>query len=98
MTMTPDRIFVEHIPRYVETDSCIIPYDSWEDLEKKIRRIRTGKHPFGCGRVCDGSVTLLEIYKTDKVWWWVLGTAYGIPGDPPWPYWKDVVRELGGRI
>lgn len=89
-----DRIFVQHIPGCVEADPCIIRYSTWEDLESKVRH--WGR--IGCACRCEDSVTLVDVFRDDgEVQWWVLGTAWNPPeGHPPWPFWKDLVRELGG--
>ena len=101
MRAIKDRVFVQHIPGCVEADPYVLRYSTWEDLEKKLREIDPymAGHLIGCSDVTEGTAMLLEVFDSDKgVQWWVLGTAYDIPGKPPWPHWKEIVRELGGRV
>lgn len=95
MKAIKDRVFVQHIPGYVEADPYVLRYSTWKDLESKVRH--WGR--IGCASASEDSVTLVDVfYDDEKVHWWVLGTAYDIPGEPPWPHWKEIVRELGGKV
>lgn len=90
-----ERVFVQHIPGCVEADPYVIRYSTFEDLGSKVRH--WGR--IGCDLVSEDSVTLVDVFcKGEEVQWWVLGTAYNIPGKPPYPHWKEIVRELGGKI
>ena len=95
-----ERVFVDHVPGSVDRAHHMTRYSTWEDLESKLReeRPRIADFRIGTSDVTGRSAMLLMVYKTDgEVHWWVLGTAYNIPGEPPWPHWKKVVRKLGGR-
>ena len=95
MSKIDDRIFVQHIPGCVEADPYVVRYSTWNDLETKVRH---------CGRIgCEYEdatyVTLVDVFEEDgKVQWWVLGFAHNGPENPRWPHWKEIVRELGGRV
>lgn len=96
-----ERVFMDHIPGCVVAEHHLTFYSTWEDLERKLREIDPYMvgHRIGCSDVTETTAMLLEVFDSDKgVQWWVLGTAYDIPGKPPWPHWKEIVRELGGRI
>ena len=96
-----ERVFIDHIPGCVDAPHHLITYSTWEDLERKLRKDKLwieGRR-IGCSDVTKRTATLLEVFDSDKgVQWWVLGTAYNIPEEPPYPHWKKIVRELGGRI
>lgn len=99
MSKIGGRMFVQHIPGCVEADPYVVRYSTWNDLERMIRgRGHTGR--LGCDFQGKDRVMILDIFESDgKVQWWVIGTAWNPPdGIPPWPYWKDVVREIGGRV
>lgn len=99
--LAAERVFIDHIPGSVDVAHHLTHYSTWEDLERKLRKSDPWMkgHRIGCSDVTERTAMLLEVYESGKeVIWWVLGTAYGIPGKPPWPDWKEVVRELGGRI
>lgn len=95
-----ERVFMGHVPGCVDAPHCLTFFSTWEDLERKLRRNpRMAGHRIGCSDVTERTAMLLEIFTSDKgVQWWVLGTAYNIPMEPPWPHWIKVVRELGGRL
>lgn len=95
------RVFIDHIPGCVDAAHHLIIYSTWEDLERKLRKDRPwmAGHRIGCSDVTERTAMLLEVFDSDKgVQWWVLGTAHNIPEKPPYPHWKEIVRELGGRI
>ena len=96
-----ERAFVDHIPGFVDEEHHLTFYSTWEDLEGKLRKNDPcmAGHLIGCSDVTKKTAMLVEVFKSGKeVEWWVLGTAYNIPGEPPWPHWKKIVRKLGGRI
>lgn len=97
-----ERVFLDHIPGCVDSEHHLTLYSTWEDLERKLRKdypFFMAGHRIGCSDVTEKTAMLLEVFESDgEVQWWVLGTAYNIPGKPPWPHWKEIVRELGGRI
>ena len=96
-----ERVFIDHIPGCVDAPHHLTFYSTWEDLEMQLRKDRPfmAGHRIGCSDVNEWSAMLLEVFEQDgKVQWWVLGTAYKIPEEPPYPHWKEIVRELGGRI
>ena len=95
-----ERVFMDHIPGCVDAEHHLTFYSTWEDLEGKLRKDPCmAGHRIGCSDVTKRTAMLLEVFDSDKgVQWWVLGTAYNIPGKPPWPDWKKVVRKLGGRV
>lgn len=95
-----ERVFMDHVPGCVDMAHHLTFYSTWEDLEKLIKNnpYKAG-HLIGCSDVTKRTAMLVEVFSSDKgVQWWVLGTAYNIPGKPPWPHWKKVVRKLGGRV
>lgn len=92
-----ERVFLEHVPGCVDAAHHLMFYSTWEDLERQLNN--PAGHRIGCSDVTERTAMLLEVFDSDKgVQWWVLGTAYNIPGEPPWPHWKEIVRELGGRV
>lgn len=96
-----ERVFKSHVPGCVDAPHHLTFYSTWEDLERKLRKDHPymAGHRIGCSDVTKRTAMLLEVFDSDKgVQWWVLGTAYNIPGEPPWPHWKEIVRELGGRV
>lgn len=96
-----ERVFIDHVPGCVDAPHHLTFYSTWEDLEGKLRKNnpRMAGHRIGCSDVTEWTAMLLEVFDSGKgVEWWVLGTAYDIPGRPPWPHWKEIVRELGGRV
>lgn len=95
-----ERVFMEHVPACADVEHHLVFYSTWEDLEGKLRRDPCmAGHLIGCSDVTKTTAMLLEVFKSGKgVQWWVLGTAYNIPGKPPWPHWEKIVRKLGGRI
>lgn len=92
------RLFVQHVPGCVEADPYILRFTTWEDLEARVRH--HGR--IGCTYQDDKDekdVMLIDVFESKgEIVWWVLGRAHNGPGIPPWPYWKDLVRELGGRV
>lgn len=99
--LATERVFIDHVPGCVDAAHHLTFYSTWEDLEGKLRKNKPymAGHRIGCSNVTMMTAMLLEVFEEDgEVRWWVLGTAYDIPGEPPWPHWKEVVRELGGRV
>lgn len=90
-----ERFFMSHVPGCVDAEHHLIHYSTWADLEAKVRH---WGH-IGCEYEDTTYVTLVDVFCDDgKVQWWVLGFAHNGPENPPWPYWKEIVRELGGRV
>ena len=99
--LATERVFMEHAPGCVDAPHHLTFYSNWEDLEGKLRKNDPwmAGHRIGCSDVTKRSARLLEVFEKDgEVQWWVLGVAHNIPGKPPWPHWKEVVRKLGGRV
>lgn len=95
-----ERVFMDHVPGCVDAPHHLTFYSTWEDLERKLRKnpCIAGRR-IGCSDVTEMTAMLLMVFEEDgKVAWWVLGTAYNVPGEPPWPHWKEIVRELGGKV
>lgn len=93
-----ERIFISHVPGCVEAEPFTIRYSTWGDLENKLRARRSIYGNIGCA-IASKKVMLLDVFDSDKgVQWWVIGMAYNGPEDPPWPFWKHLVRQLGGRV
>lgn len=99
--LAAERVFMSHVPGCVDAPHHLTFYSTWEDLEGKLRKDAPwmAGHLIGCSDVTKRTAMLLEVFDSEKgVQWWVLGTAYNIPGTPPWPHWKKIVRKLGGRV
>ena len=95
-----ERVFKHYVPACADVEHHLTFYSTWEDLESQlIKDPCMAGHLIGCSDVTKKTAMLLEVFKSGKrVEWWVLGTAYNIPGKPPWPHWEKVVRKLGGRV